>query len=227
MIPLKDSIKSRNLPILVFVLLFLNAVVFLFELTLQNDLEWFINLYGFVPKRFFFYSANYSSFFSPLRFLPIFSSMFLHGGFVHFFGNMLFLWVFADNVEDYLGKIGFLFLYFSSGVFACLVQGLASIKSSVPMIGASGAIAGVLGSYFILFPYSRIYTLIPIFIFPLFVEIPAPIFLIYWFFIQFFNGTLSLAGAVWTGVAFWAHIAGFLCGVLFTLFFGRRRRSGY
>jgi membrane associated rhomboid family serine protease len=227
MIPLKDSIKSRSLPILVFGLLFVNAVVFLFELTLQNNLEGFINLYGFVPKRFFFYSADYTSFFSLSRFLPIFTSMFLHGGFIHFLGNMLFLWVFADNVEDFFGKIRFLILYFSSGAFACLVQGLTSVKSPVPMIGASGAIAGVLGSYFVLFPYSRIYTLIPIFIFPLFVEIPAPIFLIYWFFIQFFNGSLALAGAVWTGVAFWAHIAGFLCGVLFALFFGKRRRGFY
>lgn len=221
MIPLKDTIKSKSLPILVFILIFLNTFVFLVEIAFQNDLEYILNLYGFVPKRFFFYPLYYSSFFSPSRFLPIFTSMFLHGGFIHFFGNMLFLWVFADNVEDHFGKVGFLSLYFSSGIFAALVQGLASVKSTIPMIGASGAIAGVLGSYFVLFPHSRIYTLIPIFIFPLFVEVPAPIFLVYWFFIQFFNGTLSLAGAIWTGVAFWAHIAGFLCGVVFTLFFGK------
>ncbi|MCX7829491.1 MAG: rhomboid family intramembrane serine protease [Acidobacteria bacterium] len=224
MIPLRDTIRSRSLPIFVFILLFLNSFVFVIELTMQNNLDSFIHLYGFVPKRFFFYETTYDSFFSPVRFLPIFSSMFLHGGFVHFFGNMIFLWVFADNVEDHFGKLGFLTLYFSSGVFACLVQGLTSIRSEIPMIGASGAIAGVLGSYFILFPHSRIYTLIPIFIFPLFVEVPAPIFLVYWFFVQFFNGTLSLAEASWTGVAFWAHIGGFLCGILFTLFFGRRKR---
>ncbi len=225
MIPLRDTIRSKSLPILVFILIFLNGFVFLVELSLQNNLESFLNFYGFVPQRFFSYTSNYSSFFSPSRFLPIFTSMFLHGGFVHFFGNMLFLWVFADNVEDHFGKVRFLLLYFLSGICAALIQGLVHTKSTIPMIGASGAIAGVLGSYFVLFPNSRIYTLIPIFIFPLFVEIPAPIFLIYWFFIQFFNGTFSLAAAAWTGVAFWAHIAGFICGVIFALFFGGRKRD--
>lgn len=226
MIPLKDTIKSRSLPILVFILLFLNSAVFLFELLIGDSLGSFIQLYGFVPNKFFFFHDHYSSFFSTSRFIPIFTSMFLHGGFVHFFGNMLFLWVFADNVEDYFGKFGFLSLYFFSGFFACIVQGLSSMKSQIPMIGASGAIAGVLGSYFVLFPHSRIYTLVPIFLFPLFIEIPAPIFLVYWFFIQFFNGTLSLAASVWSPVAFWAHIAGFISGILFALLF-RKSKRGY
>lgn len=224
MIPLKDTIKSGNLPILVFILLFLNTSVFIFELFLGDSLHAFIKHYGFVPERFFFFQDYYYSFFSFSRFFPIFTSMFLHGGVVHFLGNMLFLWVFADNVEDNFGKLGFLLLYFLSGFFACLFQGLTSVKSQVPLIGASGAIAGVLGSYFVLFPHSRIYTLVPIFLFPLFIEIPAPIFLIYWFVIQFFNGTLSLAASVWSPVAFWAHITGFITGVLFALFRGKRKR---
>lgn len=218
MIPIRDTIRSRKVPILVYLIIFLNSFFFLFELMNYAYLNQIFKIFGFVPRNFFF--ASYPNLLG--RFIPLFTSMFLHGGFIHFIGNMLFLWVFGDNVEDRLGKIKFLMLYFGSGIFAAILQGAININSNIPMIGASGAIAGVLGAYFLLFPFSRILTIIPIFIYPLFVEIPAPFFLFYWFIIQFFNGTLSIAASVWTQVAFWAHVGGFIFGLLFTLFFSRK-----
>lgn len=226
MIPIKDTIKSRSTPVLVLFILFLNSFVFILEVS-TPDLNSLFTSFGFVPKRFFFYSYVYPSFFSPQRFLPLLTSLFLHGGILHLLGNMLFLWVFADNVEDVFGKIRFILLYFFSGFFASIFQGLFSIKSTTPLIGASGAIAGVLGAYFVLFPFSRILTLIPIFFYPIFVEIRAPIFLVYWFLMQFFYGVLSIKGAEWSPVAWWAHIGGFLFGVFFTLLFCPKRRFYY
>ncbi len=143
---------------------------------------------------------------------------------MHLIGNMLFLWVFGDNVEDHVGKVKFLILYFSSGVIASLAQGAVSSGSGIPLVGASGAIAGILGAYYLLFPFSKVLTLIPIVIFPLFVEIPAAVFLIYWFFLQLLSGALSLSGPQWSQVAWWAHIGGFAWGLLFTLVFGKPRR---
>jgi len=225
MIPIRDTIKSRTVPVAVLLIIFLNAFVFILELSLGPKAETLFMEAGFVPGRFFSAETYGGSLISVYRFFPLFSSMFLHGGWMHFLGNMLFLWVFGDNVEDHLGRIKFVFLYFASGVFASLAQGVVSAGSNVPLVGASGAIAGILGAYFLLFPFSRVLTLIPIIIFPLFVELPAAVFLLYWFFIQFFNGALSLSGSQWAQVAWWAHIGGFLWGLLFTLVFGRPRRQ--
>ncbi len=223
MIPIKDTIKSRTIPILVFTILFMNTFAFLLEISSRN-IESLIMTFGFVPQNFFFNSASNG----PVeRFLPLLTSLFLHGGFLHFLGNMLFLWVFADNVEDRLGKIKFVLLYFGSGFVASLLQGVMMIHSKIPMIGASGAIAGILGAYFVFFPHSRIVTLIPVFIFPLFVEIPSPFFLLYWFLIQFLNGTLLISNMEWANTAWWAHIGGFLFGVLFALIFGKGKRRYY
>jgi len=223
MIPIRDTIKSRTIPILVFIILFLNAFGFLLEISSKN-IESLIMTFGFVPQNFFFNSVSND----PVgKFLPLLTSLFLHGGFLHFFGNMLFLWVFADNVEDRLGKIKFILLYFGSGIIASLSQGVMMIHSKIPMIGASGAIAGILGAYLILFPHSRIVTFIPVFIFPLFIEIPAPFFLLYWFLMQFLNGALAVSNMEWANTAWWAHIGGFLCGVFFALIFGKGNRRNY
>jgi membrane associated rhomboid family serine protease len=225
MIPIRDNIKSRSVPLVVLILIFLNAFVFVVELSLGAKIEALFMSCGFVPESFFSASSYGGSLVSGCRFFPLFSSMFLHGGWMHLIGNMLFLWVFGDNVEDHLGKIKFIVLYFGSGAFASLLQGVTSMNSKTPLVGASGAIAGVLGAYFLLFPFSKVTTLIPILIFPLFIDIPAAIFLLYWFFIQFFNGALSLAGSSWTQVAWWAHIGGFLLGLFFTLIFGKAKRT--
>lgn len=224
MIPLRDTAKSRTVPVLVLLLIFLNAFVFVIELTLGDRIGTFFMEAGFVPGKFFSGESYGGSVLALKRFSPLFSSLFVHGGWMHLIGNMLFLWVFGDNVEDHVGKVKFLILYFSSGVIASLAQGAVSSGSNIPLVGASGAIAGILGAYYLLFPFSKVLTLIPIVIFPLFVEIPAAVFLIYWFFLQLLSGALSLSGPQWSQVAWWAHIGGFAWGLLFTLVFGKPRR---
>jgi len=155
------------------------------------------------------------------------TSIFLHGGWLHLLGNMLYLYIFGDNVEDRLGHFRYLLFYLLCGVFASIVQVLSAPDAWVPMVGASGAIAGVMGAYFCLFPYSRVVTLVFIFFFIEFIEIPAFFFLLFWFVLQFLNGTLSFSsqsGAAGGGVAWWAHIGGFVAGILLLLVFKRRRQ---
>ncbi|PWT91234.1 MAG: rhomboid family intramembrane serine protease, partial [Acidobacteria bacterium] len=154
-------------------------------------------------------------------FLPIFSSMFLHGGWLHVLGNMWFLYIFGDNVEDRVGHVGYIFFYLLCGICAALTQTLLSPHSAVPMVGASGAIAGILGAYFLLFPSARILTLVPIFIFIQLIEIPAFVFLIIWFLLQFLMMTPAQAGE--GGVAFLAHIGGFIAGMVLIFFFKKRQ----
>jgi membrane associated rhomboid family serine protease len=157
------------------------------------------------------------------------SSMFLHGGLLHFGGNMLYLWIFGDNVEDRMGHGRFLFFYLLCGVAAALAQTLTNPNSLVPMVGASGAIAGVMGAYLVLYPHSRIVTLVPIFLFIQVIEVPAVFFLGIWFLLQFISGVGSVASAAGGepagGVAFWAHVAGFVAGVSGVLVFRRRERQ--
>ena len=200
MFPLSDVIPSRTTPFVTVALIALNALVFLFELTLSDrELQLFTQAYGVVP--------------AYLTWGSLVTSMFLHGGWLHFLGNMLYLWIFGDNVEDRLGHGRYLGFYLFCGAAAALGQTAIQPYSTVPMIGASGAIAGVMGAYFILFPHSRVLT--AVFIFFLFdvIEIPAIFFLGIWFLMQFFSGVGSLgADAAQGGVAFWAHIAGFFVG---------------
>ena len=200
MFPLSDVIPSRTTPVVTVSLIALNALVFLFELTLSDrELQLFALSYGVVPADFTWPS--------------IVTSMFMHGGWLHFLGNMLYLWIFGDNVEDRLGHLRYLLFYLFCGAAAALGQTAIEPYSAVPMIGASGAIAGVMGAYFVLFPHSRVLTAVFIFIFFDVVEIPAIFFLGIWFLMQFFSGVGSLgADAAHGGVAFWAHIAGFFVG---------------
>jgi membrane associated rhomboid family serine protease len=155
-------------------------------------------------------------------FLPFLSSMFLHGGFMHLIGNMWFLWIFGDNIEDHLGHLRYLGFYLICGLGAGLTHLVFNWGSNIPTIGASGAVAGVLGGYFLLYPRHKVLTLIP-FIFIVMVELPAAVILIYWFVVQFFSGAASIGATQGGGVAWWAHVGGFVLGVVLILLFGRRQ----
>ncbi len=215
MFPVSDVIPSRSVPYITIGIIALNALAFLYEIQLSEpDLQLFALSYGVVPASF--------------SWTAVLSSMFLHGGWLHFLGNMLYLWIFGDNVEDRFGHGLFAIFYLVCGYAAAVGQAMTQPYSTIPMIGASGAIAGVMGAYFVLFPHSRVLTAVFIFIFIDLVEIPAIFFLGIWFFMQFFSGIGSLsAGAAEGGVAFWAHVCGFAAGaasgVLWRLFEGGRQ----
>ena len=226
MIPLRDTIPSKTFPYVTILLIISNGLVFLFEMTLGEYLQDFISIFGVIPANYFdLYSQNSLGFVT--RFFPFFTSIFLHGGWFHVIWNIWFLWIFGDNVEDHLGHLKYLLFYIACGVFAGLAHVYMNTDSSVQTIGASGAIAGIMGAYIILYPRARVLTLIPIFlIFPI-IHIPAYVFLGFWFFVQFLSGyaSLSISGN-YGGVAWWAHIGGFLTGVLtILLIFPRKKKQ--
>ncbi len=223
MIPLKDTISSRTYPYVNITLILLNFGLFFYELSLGRELGRFIYTYGLIPRRFFLYAYQESGL--GARYLPFLTSLFLHAGWVHLLGNMLFLWIFGDNVEDRMGHFKYLIFYLLCGFCAGLVHLYLNPNSPVPAVGASGAISGVMGAYFILFPHSRIITLVPMFFFLTFVEIPVFFFIGIWFLFQLFSGTVSLMfrTAIRGGVAWWAHIGGFLAGMILVFVFARRR----
>src|SRR5688572_240314 len=203
MIPLRDVIPSRTFPIFTIGFIVLNSVAFVFEQSLSpTALEGFIRTYGVVPAR--------------LEVVTVLTSMFLHGGWLHFLGNMLYLWIFGDNVEDRLGHGRFVVFYLMCGAAAAVAHVLMNPNSTIPTIGASGAIAGVMGAYFVLYPNSRVLALVPLIVIWEIIEVPAILFLGLWFLMQFFQGVGSMAakaGIETGGVAFWAHIAGFVVGM--------------
>ncbi len=213
MLPLRDVIPSRTTPYVGISIIVINTLVFLYELTMPDRMfEQFVLTFGLVPAVF--------------SWVSVFTSMFVHADWLHFLGNMLYLWIFGDNVEDRVGHGRFLVFYLICGVAAAAVQTAFNPLSVVPMIGASGAIAGVLGAYLVMFPHSRVLTLIPIFIFIQLIEIPAVILLGLWFLLQIVSGLGSLGGPEDTGgVAFWAHAAGFLVGLVLIWFFKRPERQ--
>ncbi|HWP94071.1 MAG TPA: rhomboid family intramembrane serine protease [Thermodesulfobacteriota bacterium] len=216
MIPLRDKIPSSSFPFINIIFIVLNSLIFLYEVSLGGELEHFIHEYGLIPAKVVFYSNT--GFVD--RFYPFFTSMFLHGGWFHLIGNMLFLYIFGDNVEDRMGHFKYLLFYLICGLGAAFTQIITNVRSEIPMVGASGAISGVLGAYILLFPKSRIVTLVPIFFFLHIVEIPAAVFLLIWFIMQFFSGVATLAASRDTGgVAFWAHVGGFVVGLVLTRFF--------
>lgn len=215
MIPLRDSQPSYSTPLVTGTLIGMNVLIFLYQISLDpftsND---FVYAFGLVPDRF--------------QWTNVLTSMFLHGGWMHLIGNMLFLWVFGDNIEDILGHGKFLLFYLLSGVGAAMAQVMINPESRIPMVGASGAIAGVMGAYLVKFPHSRIVTLVILVVFVTTVEIPAGFLLAYWFILQFFSGVGEIAQSHITrggGVAFFAHMGGFLAGlVLIFLLRPRDRR---
>jgi membrane associated rhomboid family serine protease len=203
MIPLRDSQPSYSTPFVTAGLIGANVLVFFYQLTLDPyTLNHLVAAYGVVPAR--------------LELSTLVTSMFLHGGWLHLIGNMWFLWIYGDNVEDILGPAKYLFFYLACGVAAALVHVALNPDSRIPTIGASGAISGVMGAYMVKFPHSRIVTLVPVFFFLTLIEIPASIILVYWFVIQIFSGVGSLAysSASQGGVAWFAHAGGFLAGML-------------
>lgn len=211
MIPISDSIKSHGFPITNVLIIIVTIFVFLQEIVSPNP-DSFIAKYSLIPQL-----VNFSNF-STL--LPFVTAIFLHGGILHIASNMLFLWVFGDNIEGYFGVLFFLFIYFATGIAGNLAQYSLSPQSSIPMLGASGAIAGILGSYFVLFSHSKIKTLIPIFGFVSIVEIPATVMLGYWFLLQVLSGAFSLSSTAGSGgIAFFAHIGGFAAGIILTIMF--------
>ncbi|MBZ5563793.1 MAG: rhomboid family intramembrane serine protease [Acidobacteriia bacterium] len=214
-LPLTDHIRRRTFWFLTLGLIILNTLVFLFELSLGRNINRFVFLFGVIPAR---YTAHHGVGSLSLGgfLLPILVSMFLHGGWLHLLGNMLFLFVFGRSVEDRFGHLKFLLIYFGAGFAGALLHIVLNAGSRVPTIGASGAIAGVLGAYFISFPSARVTTLIPLLFFFWTVELPAILLLGYWFLIQFFSGfqMLAIQTATGSGVAWWAHVGGFVTGLL-------------
>src|SRR6476646_1234040 len=211
MIPISDVIPSRTTPFVTVGLIVLNAIIFLYEQLLPAaQLQQFVAAYALIPAWF--------------AWPALFTSQFLHAGWMHVISNMLYLWIFGDNVEDRLGHLPFLIFYLGAGAAAALLQTLFNPFSSIPMVGASGAIAGVMGAYFVLYPQSRVLTLIFLFIFVDIVEIPAIFFLGIWFLMQLLSGvgSLGVSNAAAGGVAFWAHIGGFVAGLLIGLVLRRR-----
>ncbi len=226
MIPIRDRNPSGTFPYVTIGIIIVNILIFLYELSLGSGLDEFIMKFGVVPLKVNYYSQVPDLTFIN-TFFPFISSIFLHGGFVHLIGNMWFLWIFGDNIEDKLGHFKFIAFYFLCGIIASSVHVFFNIESKVPCVGASGAIAGVLGAYMITFPRARVVTIVPLFVFIQVMELPAIVVLGFWFVIQFFNGaatiTASTSGA---GVAWWAHIGGFAAGVIILyitrIFFARK-----
>jgi hypothetical protein len=227
MIPFRDNIPSRSFPVITIFLVLINVLVFFYELSLGGALEPFIEQYGVTPAAVFAWPRSDLPFLAVA--LPFLTSMFLHGGWLHLIGNMWYLWIFGDNVEDRLGHSTFLLFYLLSGLGAGIVHTVLNSETVVPSIGASGAIAGVLGAYVVSYPFARVLTLVPIFFFLQVIEIPALIVLGLWFIMQFFNGTAALATSATNagGVAWWAHVGGFVIGMLLIGMFPRKDRQRY
>ncbi len=225
MFPISDKSPTRRFPLMNLTLIAINVIVFLFELSMSpRQLDRFFTIWGVVPNNIFFAFAH------PLQtpwtiWATLITSQFIHAGWAHIIGNMLFLWVFGDNVEDVLGSFVYLVFYLASGVAAGLAEVFVLGPGNIPSIGASGAIAGVLGAYFLLYPFARVSILFPIILFFWTIDLPAVLVIGWWFVQQLFYGIGALSATAASGIAFWAHIGGFISGAVMILpFLGRRRR---
>jgi membrane associated rhomboid family serine protease len=235
MIPLKDDVPSKTVPFVTVSLIVVNVVVFLYQLSLSLSAEpgtsraaqEFAVEFGAIPCRLTGACQSPSDFPAPI--VTVVTAMFLHGGFFHLGGNMLYLWIFGDNIEDTLGHGRFLVFYLLSGAAAAAAQAFSSPASHVPMVGASGAISGVLGAYLLMFPYASVLTLVTFGFFIRFIQIPAVLVLGFWIVVQFLNGYLShlvrAAGEVGGGVAWFAHIGGFAAGMVLLFLLRPRSRA--
>jgi membrane associated rhomboid family serine protease len=203
MIPLRDTLKSYSPPVMTVMIIAVNVLVFFYQLSLSDyELNHFISRFGIVPAH--------------LRYSSLFTSMFLHGGWMHLIGNMWFLWIFGDNVEDVLGHDKYLIFYILCGLAAAVTHVLLNADTNVPTIGASGAIAGVMGAYYIKFPHARIVSLVMLFIFFTTIEVPAAFMLIVWFIMQIFSGigSIGYSNVSRGGTAWFAHVGGFVAGMI-------------
>ncbi len=227
MFPLRDDAPRLSYPAVTLVLVLLNVAVFLYQVYLgmvsPRAQMAFVEVFGAIPLRAEYALAGKYPLVEGLA--PVFTSIFLHGGWLHLIGNMWFLWIFGDNVEDQLGRFPYLLFYVACGMLASVAHVVANPQSTIPAVGASGAIAGVMGAYMVRFPTARIVTLVPIFFFFTTIEIPAVVMLVYWFAIQFFSGAVSFGGEASGGVAWWAHVGGFVAGAV--LIWSRPKRRRY
>jgi membrane associated rhomboid family serine protease len=224
MIPLRVDILRSRAAICNGFLIVLNVIAFIYELSLSPKAgQAFVYTFGLIPSHEQLLFTKHGIGIAQAS-IPIFTSMFLHGGWMHLFGNMLFLWVFGGSVEDALGHFQYLTFYFICGVGSAIAHIIFNLGSKVPTVGASGAISGVMGAFIVLFPRSRVTTLIPALFLFFTVRIPAVLMLGYWFFLQVFSGVASVATANQGGVAWWAHVGGFLLGAFLVV--GKRNRAG-
>jgi len=222
MIPLKDTSKTTTFPIVNTVFIVVNILLFIYEMWITSDLSLFLYQYGLVP-----YVVTTDLDIGIFhRIYPFFTSMFLHSGWFHIIGNMLFLYIFGDNIEDRMGHFKYFAFYIITGLIAAFIQFVTDIKSTVPIIGASGAISGVIGAYLLFYPKAKILTIVPILFFIRIIYIPATVFIIIWFCFQFVGGlgSLNREGDV-GGVAFWAHLGGFLAGLIIANYFDRSKNN--
>lgn len=220
MIPIQDLNPRTRTPYVTIGLILINVLAFFYELSLGDGIEQFFDIFAVIPSQLL-------DRFGAEAFTP-FTAMFLHGGWAHLLGNMLYLWVFGDNIEDRMGHTRFLIFYLLCGLIATAAQVYVSPNSSVPNIGASGAIAGVLGGYLLVYPLVRVSTLVPILFFRR-IQLPAVVVLGFWFLLQLFQGWSDLGGVKGDvgGVAYWAHIGGFVAGVALVFLFGGKARTGH
>lgn len=225
MFPLQTTVISRHPPVVTWVLIGINALFFYFELHMPHQsLENFTYLFGIVPARFMHPEWAAHVGFPVDEYWPYLTSAFLHGGWAHIIGNMWTLWIFGQHVEDRMGSFRYLAFYLICAIASGVVHTVVNPHSTVPAIGASGAIAGVMGAYLIMFPTSRVIVMIPIFIFPLLFDFLAVFYLGYWFLLQLFSGTVALVAMPEAGgIAFWAHVGGFVAGILIFRMFLRPR----
>ncbi len=218
MIPIRDQIKTRRTPIVNYLLIAANVIVFIIQMTAGQNQESLVLKFALIP-------SNYGDGINLGEVRNIFTSMFMHAGLLHLFGNMLYLWIFGDNVEDAMGHFTYLVFYLAGGVAASAAHIFFNPSSQIPTVGASGAIGAALGAYLVLYPQSRVATFIPLGFFMTLRMLPAAFVLVMWFVLQLFSGVLSLGMEDVGGTAFWAHIGGFIFGAVIGLFFRGRRRT--
>ncbi|HTU41493.1 MAG TPA: rhomboid family intramembrane serine protease [Candidatus Aquilonibacter sp.] len=223
MLPIRDDQPRYSTPWVTWFLIAMNLLIFLFESTLdQHSLNSLVRQFGVVPSHLASFLAGSGKYTLPAVVAPFFTSLFLHASWMHVIGNMWFLWIFGDNVEDYLGHFKYLVFYLLCGLIAMGTQVAVDVHSTIPALGASGAIAGVLGAYFVLYPKARVLTWFFVFV----LWVPAWIILGYWFLLNFLSGTatvLAVQSHNMGGVAFWAHVGGFVSGALLIKLFGERQ----
>lgn len=219
MIPLRDNIPSSTFPIVNVLLIIINLLIFGYQLSMGRYLDQFIFSHAVIPAQFVAVGFNAD------QLARLTATMFFHGGWLHVLSNMLYLWIFGDNVEDRMGHFKYLVFYLLTGYTATIAHILSAPTSGIPLVGASGAIAGILGAYLILFPRARVLTLVFLFIFIQVVPIPAVIFLGIWFFLQLLNGAAGLSEQAAQGVAYWAHIGGFVAGLLLVKLFAAEKED--
>lgn len=220
MIPIRDQIPTRRVPVINYILIAANVIVFIFQWLSGPYEEALVYEFALIP-------ASFISNLSLGDFTDIFTSMFMHAGWAHIGGNMLYLWIFGDNVEDSMGPTKYFLFYLIGGIVASMTHIITNPGSQIPTVGASGAIAAVLGAYLVLYPRSKVLTIIPLGFFIRMATVPASIVLGLWFILQFFNGVLSLGGPDVGGVAFWAHIGGFVSGIVMAKLFANQRKPEY